>query len=296
MSNAILLVVLASSIWIYFDAKAIGARSGLLSGFADMGPFSWALCSLLLWIVAVPLYLVKRPQIKAAAGGAPVPRAEGVEQTGLNRACKYIALLWTCFCIIGVVFGLASLGDLPIDSSNEYEAAGVAIGASIGLSIWFAAWLFVTLPAAIIFFITRKTVVTLAPPEATNAVLAETRKCPYCAEIIKQEAIVCRFCQKNLQTEPPVIEKKPISPPTPQQPHKDWRSRARQFYKKSEFKEAAMAYSQAIENNPSDQLFYERAATYSKLGDEQKVKADLVAASNLGHLKAKQILAQQAKK
>jgi hypothetical protein len=71
MGTFILLIVVGTSLWVYFDAKAIGVRKGLVTGLADMGPVAWFFASLLLWILAFPLYLANRAKFKAAATNTP---------------------------------------------------------------------------------------------------------------------------------------------------------------------------------------------------------------------------------
>ena len=62
-----LVIVVGCAIWVFFDAKSIGVRKGLVKGFLDLGPAGWCGATLLLWIVCFPLYLVKRGSLKAAA-------------------------------------------------------------------------------------------------------------------------------------------------------------------------------------------------------------------------------------
>lgn len=58
------LVVIATAIWIAIDASHLGARRGTLGGgMLDMGPVGWFFATLLLWIVALPCYLVTRPKL-----------------------------------------------------------------------------------------------------------------------------------------------------------------------------------------------------------------------------------------
>jgi hypothetical protein len=71
------LVVIGTSIWVAVDASSIGARSGLVKGFAGMGPAGWFFCCLLLWIVGFPLYLAKRSEIRAAAVASRVAAGSG---------------------------------------------------------------------------------------------------------------------------------------------------------------------------------------------------------------------------
>jgi hypothetical protein len=67
--------VIACGIGVYIDARTIGARKGLIPGFTDLGPFGWAISTVLLWIIAFPLYLAQRSKIKQAALQRANPRA-----------------------------------------------------------------------------------------------------------------------------------------------------------------------------------------------------------------------------
>jgi len=70
MDTYILLLVVVTSIWVFVDAKKIGVKKGQVKGLADLGPAGWLFACLLLWIVAFPLYLIKRPELKRVNGMA----------------------------------------------------------------------------------------------------------------------------------------------------------------------------------------------------------------------------------
>ncbi|MDX8411887.1 MAG: hypothetical protein R8K46_08500 [Mariprofundaceae bacterium] len=61
------LLVLATSIWTFFDARKIGVKKGLVKGFGNLSPTGWLIFCLLLWLLAFPLHLAKRPSFRRAA-------------------------------------------------------------------------------------------------------------------------------------------------------------------------------------------------------------------------------------
>ena len=64
----LIVIVVATSIWVLVDAMTIGIKSGQVKGLANMGPVSWFLSCLLLWIIAFPMYLAKRGEFKRING------------------------------------------------------------------------------------------------------------------------------------------------------------------------------------------------------------------------------------
>jgi|HubBroStandDraft_1064217.scaffolds.fasta_scaffold23826_2 hypothetical protein len=66
MLGIIAVIFLLSAIAVAADASHIGAHKGLITGLGNMAPSGWFFAVLLLWIIALPLYLTERPRIRAA--------------------------------------------------------------------------------------------------------------------------------------------------------------------------------------------------------------------------------------
>ncbi|MDR3630218.1 MAG: hypothetical protein P4L42_07770 [Desulfocapsaceae bacterium] len=67
MGIKILLIIVATSVWVYFDARLIRARSQPVRGIFNPGPSRWMLFCLLFWVIGFPLYLIHRKKVKEAA-------------------------------------------------------------------------------------------------------------------------------------------------------------------------------------------------------------------------------------
>jgi hypothetical protein len=75
------MIVVASSIWVFVDAKSIGVQKGQIKGVADIGPWGWFFACLLFWIIGFPFYLAKRGEyrrINSKGEGSPVVTAIGL--------------------------------------------------------------------------------------------------------------------------------------------------------------------------------------------------------------------------
>lgn len=133
------------ALWVGFDAsrRNLGAAKAIL----------WAIGTLLLGVVVVPIYLAKRPL-----------KANQVREGGLAwNLLKNFALTWTILMVaISISVVGAALGT-DVGSSNA-EAAGAAIGVGLVFVVLAVVWFFPMVGAIVLgFFLKNSAIVERGP-------------------------------------------------------------------------------------------------------------------------------------
>jgi uncharacterized protein (UPF0297 family) len=106
----------------------------------------WALGTVFLGPIVLPLYLAKRPL-------QPGELREG--GTTWN-VLKNFAVSWTIFMAVAAVWGMVAVSEHTSTLQGEAEKAGAAIGTAIGLGMIGALWFFPCIAAVVIAFLSKK--------------------------------------------------------------------------------------------------------------------------------------------
>jgi len=96
-SSVVPLLIIVTSIWVYFDAQSIGIRKGQSSGFFNMSPLGWSLSCALLWIITFPIYIgkrgyyqrINRPSAVNATGNKPTDGMTNCPNCGRPAPAKF---------------------------------------------------------------------------------------------------------------------------------------------------------------------------------------------------------------
>lgn len=107
----------------------------------------------------------------------------------MKGCAKWVVIVWSILCLLGIVIGMANVGDSmnKRPAYTDAEKAGQGIGIGCGLGMWVFAWAAVALPAFIIFVITG----------GNNKGNAETRLCNSCGKYYEGQPKFCPNCGKT---------------------------------------------------------------------------------------------------
>lgn len=108
----------------------------------------------------------------------------------MKKFAKWVVILWSLFCLFGVVYGMINVSKELGDTKNENA---VAIGIGCGMGMWVGIWLAIAGPGMFIYLIAEnKEKKTVLP------VQKESKLCPECRKYYEGNSNFCPHCGKKV--------------------------------------------------------------------------------------------------
>jgi hypothetical protein len=105
----------------------------------------------------------------------------------MKAVAKWVLILWSLLCLIGVVTGVAKVGQTMADMKDRDQGmAGVGLGC--GMVMWVGIWAAIALPSLVIYLVAGK-----REPIAVNLVRDQS---------VRQSARLCNECGKYYEGAP----------------------------------------------------------------------------------------------
>lgn len=108
----------------------------------------------------------------------------------MKSVAKWIAIVWSLFCLVGIIIGLVNAGKLLDKPMNEYEEAGASLGIGCGMGIWLALWIGIAGPAALVYLLAGRN----KEPSSSVQPVSETVLCPECGNYGPVQDRFCPHC------------------------------------------------------------------------------------------------------
>jgi membrane protease subunit (stomatin/prohibitin family) len=107
----------------------------------------------------------------------------------VKSAAKWVLILWSLFCLFGVVVGMSNVGKSMEGMSTDPERTGATIGLGCGMAMWVGIWAAIALPALVIFLVSGK-----APPQIPTTSASGIKLCAKCGKYYDGNPTFCPNC------------------------------------------------------------------------------------------------------
>lgn len=272
-------IVIISSFLVYFDARYIGAERGLVPGIFDLPPWGWALACLVVWIIAFPAYLIKRPEIIDAVKGNEGVRGDCAtidNKSGINMVAQRVAVGCCVLCLVGLIAGIVTTGQTIPIPGKKYTEAGKMPGVALNSAAWITLFGGIAISSAVLFLVTRNNGSIAGIKRYQNEAGGKGLKCQNYTEATRGNAKFCRHCLREMakpNTVKPILISSTKKDPSMQQfsAGSFWMSKGISLLSKEDYTEAVIALTKAIAFDQTGQAYFARAPGLVQAGIPGKV-------------------------